>query len=84
MMTKNEQDTDDAEEVIGRAFQVFDKNGDGFVSTEKLRYVLRNLGEEATDEEIDEMMREADTNDDGHVNWKGTQMPFPVYIIYIS
>ena len=41
------------------AFKVFDKDGNGFVSAAELRHVMTNLGEKLTDEEVDEMIREA-------------------------
>ena len=35
------------------------------------RHVMTNLGEKLTDEEVDEMIREADTDGDGQVNYEG-------------
>ena len=51
--------------------QVFDKNGDGVITATELRYVMTNLGEKMTDEEIDEMLREADTDGDGQIDYQG-------------
>ena len=36
----------------------------------QLRYVMTNLGEKMTDEEVDEMIREADVDGDGQVNYE--------------
>ena len=44
--------------------KVFDKDGDGFISACELRHVMTNLGERLTDDEIDEMIREADVDGD--------------------
>ena len=42
-----------------------------------MRHVMANLGEKLTDGEIEEMIREADTDGDGQVNYEG-QRPCPV------
>jgi hypothetical protein len=50
---------------------VFDKDKDGFISAGELRYVMTNLGEKLTDEEVQEMIKEADLDGDGQVNYHG-------------
>ncbi|EPZ32322.1 Short-chain dehydrogenase/reductase SDR domain-containing protein [Rozella allomycis CSF55] len=40
--------------------QVFDKEGNGFISVGELRYVLTSLGEKLTDEEVDEILKQTD------------------------
>ena len=44
------------EEFI-RGFQVFDREGNGFIGAGELRYVLTQLGEKMTDEEVDELLK---------------------------
>ena len=53
------------------AFQLFDKDGNGRISAEELRFVMKNRGENLTEHEskIGEMMREADTDGDGQINY---------------
>ncbi len=43
------------------------QDGNGFISAAELRHVMTNLGEKLTDEEVDEMIREADIDGDGQV-----------------
>nr|XP_014338028.1 PREDICTED: calmodulin-2/4-like [Bos mutus] len=70
MMARKMKDTD-SEEEIREAFRVFDKDGNGYISAAELRHVMTNLGEKLTDEEVDEMIREADIDGDGQVNYAG-------------
>ena len=70
MMARKMKDTD-SEEEIREAFRVFDKDGNGFISAAELRHVMTNLGEKLTDEEVDEMIREADIDGDGEINYEG-------------
>lgn len=62
------KDTDTEEELI-EAFKVFDRDGNGFISAAELRHVMTNLGEKLTEEEVDEMIREADIDGDGQINY---------------
>jgi len=55
---------------LREAFNVFDKDGNGTISEDELRQVMHNLGEKLTDEDIKAMMREADTDGDGEVNFE--------------
>jgi len=68
MMARKMKDTDSAEE-IKEAFKVFDKDGNGYISAAELRHIMTNLGEKLTDEEVDEMIREADVDGDGQINY---------------
>lgn len=54
-------------------FQVFDKQGNGQVSINDLRHSLTTLGERLTDEELDELVREADQDGEGQANFEGTE-----------
>ena len=51
--------SDDSE--LKHAFCIFDKNGDGYISRSELKEALANLGEDFGDDEIEFMIKEADT-----------------------
>ncbi|KAK4405774.1 Calmodulin-1 [Sesamum angolense] len=67
LMAKKMKETD-AEEELKEAFKVFDKDQNGYISATELRHVMINLGEKLTDEE-EQMIREADLDGDGQVNY---------------
>lgn len=50
---------------------MFDKNNDGLISSKELRHVMTNLGEKLSEEEVDDMIKEADLDGDGMVNYEG-------------
>ena len=61
------QPKDFAEETKA-AFRVFDKDGSGTISANELRAVMKSLGEDLTDAEIDDMIREADKDNSGTID----------------
>uniref|UniRef100_A0A0E0GQE2 Calmodulin-like protein 1 n=1 Tax=Oryza nivara TaxID=4536 RepID=A0A0E0GQE2_ORYNI len=60
----------DSEEELKEAFRVFDKDQNGFISAAELRHVMANIGERLTDEEVGEMISEADVDGDGQINYE--------------
>ncbi|TYI61377.1 hypothetical protein E1A91_D10G168800v1 [Gossypium mustelinum] len=67
LMAKKMKETD-AEEELQEAFKVFDKDQNGYISANELRHVMINLGEKLSDEEVEQMIKEADLDGDGQVN----------------
>uniref|UniRef100_A0A8C9VB54 Calmodulin 3a (phosphorylase kinase, delta) n=1 Tax=Scleropages formosus TaxID=113540 RepID=A0A8C9VB54_SCLFO len=64
-------------EKFKEAFSLFDKDGDGTITTKELGTVMRSLGQNPTEaelqdmiNEVDEMIREADIDGDGQVNYE--------------
>jgi len=49
----------DPEDVIKNAFGCFDEEGTGYLPEDYLRELLMSMGDRFTDEEVDEMFREA-------------------------
>jgi calmodulin len=47
--------------------QVFDKDNQGWISTTELRHVLSNLGEKLSPQEMEEMIKESDPDNDGKI-----------------
>ncbi len=56
--------------------RIFDKDDDGFISVDELRHIMQSLGEKMNDSELDEMIAEADSDNDGLINYEGKQRSF--------
>ncbi|XP_040501461.1 calmodulin-like protein 6 [Ursus maritimus] len=53
------------------AFRVFDKEGKGYIDWDTLKYVLMNAGEPLNEVEAEQMMKEADKDGDGTIDYEG-------------
>jgi len=68
MMMRKRKETPPLEE-LREAFKLFDMDGNGTISAFELKSVMKNLGEELSEKEVAEMIREADLDGDGEVNF---------------
>ena len=50
-----------------KVFRLFDDNGSGNISFKELKRISKELGENLTDQEIQEMIDEGDTDRDGEI-----------------
>ena len=58
----------DAKSVM-EAFKMFDRDGNGKISVEEMKYILASLGESYSEKEVDEVFKEADLNKDGNIDY---------------
>ena len=67
MMAAKMAERDPREEIL-KAFKLFDDDNTGRISFKNLKRVARELGENMTDEELMEMIEEADRDGDGEIS----------------
>ncbi|XP_020811878.1 calmodulin [Drosophila serrata] len=68
IMSKRYEDSTPEDEVI-LAFRVFDKEGTGFIPETEFRQILTELGEDMDEDEIEEMIRDADANTEMKIDY---------------
>ena len=61
---------EDVEEEVIKAFKVFDKEESGTVSRKELKNIMLTLGELLSEDEIEEMLQEADIYGDGKIRYE--------------
>ncbi|KAK0159012.1 hypothetical protein PV328_009944 [Microctonus aethiopoides] len=67
LMTTKMREKDSKEEVL-KAFRLFDDDDTGKITFKNLKRVAKELGENMTDEELQEMIDEADNDGDGEIS----------------
>jgi calmodulin len=71
LMTKQTvEEVVSVEDEVIRAFRTFDKDGNGKISMNEFRFILTKLGDKMPENEVDEVFREADLNNDGFLNYE--------------
>ncbi|XP_023228541.1 troponin C-like [Centruroides vittatus] len=65
-----EEDTAAMEQELREAFRLYDKEGNGYINVSDLRQILRALDDKLTEDELDEMIAEIDTDGSGTVDFE--------------
>ena len=69
LMNRRSKETD-TEEVIINAFKVFDIEGNGLLSITDMRHIMINMTENVNEDELDEILINADTDGDGYIKYE--------------
>ncbi|XP_032281570.1 calmodulin-alpha [Halichoerus grypus] len=59
-----------SEQDIQEVFRAFDLDGNGRISVDELKQAMAKLGQTLSQEDLDAMIQEADTDEDGQVDYK--------------
>ncbi|KAG8062372.1 hypothetical protein GUJ93_ZPchr0003g16838 [Zizania palustris] len=59
-----------SENAVREAFNLIDKDKNGYICADELRQVMGNLGEKLTDQEVADMIKEADLDGDGLISYE--------------
>eukprot|EP00949_MAST-11_sp_MAST-11-sp1_P003593 g3593.t1 len=61
--------SEDLMEEFRQAFALFDKDGNGSISSDELGSVLQSLGQTPTQEDLDKMIKEVDNDDNSTIEF---------------
>ncbi|CAH1998347.1 unnamed protein product [Acanthoscelides obtectus] len=63
---------DDVTRDLGAAFQVFDLDGDGYITREELRTAMEMIGESVTESQLTNLIRTADLDNDNRISYESS------------
>ena len=66
-----EEDAEAMQKELREAFRLYDKQGNGFIPTSCLREILKELDDQLTEQELDIMIEEIDSDRSGTVDFDG-------------
>jgi len=67
---RKKMQTDEDERELKEIFRVLDKEKKGEVNVNELRWILKNLGDDLTEDDIDDMIADVDTDGSGWVDYE--------------
>ena len=70
VMMEHKMNEVDHEAEMRSVFKVYDRDGNGTISADELKYMMTQLGEPLTDAEVDEFIRVADVDNDGQIDYE--------------
>ncbi|XP_056638633.1 troponin C, isoallergen Bla g 6.0201-like [Diorhabda sublineata] len=69
-LVEEDEDTEAIQLELKGAFRLYDRDGNGFITIEVLREILRELDEKLTEDDLDNMIDEIDADGSGTVDWE--------------
>lgn len=72
-LVEEDEDTEAMQLELKGAFRLYDRDGNGFITTDVLREILRELDDKLSDDDLNNMIEEIDTDGSGTVDWEGTK-----------
>jgi len=64
-----EEDAEAMQQELKEAFRLYDKEGNGYISTKTLKEILKELDDKLTNDELDMIITEIDTDGSGTVDF---------------
>lgn len=72
---EEDTDTEAMQQELREAFRLYDKEGNGYITTDVFRDILHELDDALSPEELDMIIDEVDADGSGTVDFEGTRDP---------
>jgi len=82
LVQEHKEDAVKTPDEVLEAFRVFDKDGKGVISVEDLKSHMSNLGERLQENEVVDLIKDADPNGTGLVNYEEFVKKMSVGLVY--
>ena len=66
-----EEDEEGLKEELKEAFRIYDRDGQGFITTDVLKEILREIDSELTEDDLDNIIEEVDEDGSGTLDFDG-------------
>ncbi|KAI4494181.1 hypothetical protein M0802_009215 [Mischocyttarus mexicanus] len=77
---EEDTDTEAMKEELREAFRIYDKEGNGYITTDVFRDILHELDDQLSPEELDMIIEEVDTDGSGTLDFEGEK----TWIFYLT
>jgi calmodulin len=65
-----EEDTEKMQQELREAFRLYDKEGNGYITTDVLKEIFKELDNTITEDDLDDMIDEIDSDGSGTVDFE--------------
>lgn len=72
-----EEDEEQMREELKEAFRIYDKEGNGYITTDVLKEILHEIDPELTHDDLDGIVEEVDEDGSGTLDFDGKQISRP-------
>ena len=63
-----DKEKEDSNKDLKKAFQIFDRDGDKQIDKKEFYFVIKNLDTDLSEREIEEMLKQADVDNNGSIS----------------
>ena len=76
LMNNFKDKEDDIDRDLWAAFQVFDRDGNGYLTKDELELAMKMMGEDFEEKDINQLMRMTDLDNDGRISFQEFKIKF--------